>query len=132
MAVSRLSARKALSSSVGTVDQPRRLAVGEQRERGVHQRDLGLGVLVAGLALLRSGVDPPFEAGEVGQHQLGFDRLGVGDRIDLALDMGDVAVLEAAQHMDDGVDLADIGEELVAEALRPWRRRAPARRCRRS
>ena len=30
--------------------------------------------------------------------------------------MGDVAVLETAQHMDDGIDLADIGEELVAEA----------------
>ncbi len=32
-----------------------------------------------------------------------------------ALDMGDVVILEAAQHMDDGVDLADVGEELVAE-----------------
>src|SRR5258707_7383395 len=31
--------------------------------------------------------------------------------------MGDVAVLEAAQYMRDGVDLADMGEELVAEAL---------------
>ncbi len=29
--------------------------------------------------------------------------------------MGDVVVLEAAQHMRDGVDLADIGEELVAQ-----------------
>ena len=31
--------------------------------------------------------------------------------------MGDVAALEAAQHMDDGVDLADVGEELVAQAF---------------
>jgi hypothetical protein len=31
--------------------------------------------------------------------------------------MGDVAALEAAQHVDDGVHLADVGEELVAEAL---------------
>ena len=29
--------------------------------------------------------------------------------------MGDVAALEAAQHVDDRVDLADVGEELVAE-----------------
>ena len=29
--------------------------------------------------------------------------------------MGDVAVFEAAQHMGDGVDFADMGEELVAE-----------------
>ena len=31
--------------------------------------------------------------------------------------MGDVAVLEAAHHVHDGVDLADGGEELVAEPL---------------
>jgi hypothetical protein len=55
------------------------------------------------------------QAFEVGEHQLGLDRLGVGDGIDAALDMGDVAVLEAAQHVHDGIDLADIGEELVAE-----------------
>ena len=29
--------------------------------------------------------------------------------------MGDVAALEAAQHMDDGIDLADVAEKLVAE-----------------
>ena len=29
--------------------------------------------------------------------------------------MGDVVIFEAAQHMRDGVDLADVGEELVAE-----------------
>jgi hypothetical protein len=60
---------------------------------------------------------PLFQAVEIGQHQLGLDRLGVAHRIDAAFDMGDVAVLEAAQHMDDGVDLADIGEELVAQPL---------------
>ena len=31
--------------------------------------------------------------------------------------MGDVAILEAAHHMHDGIDLADVCEELVAEAL---------------
>ena len=31
--------------------------------------------------------------------------------------MGDVGILEAAHHMRDGVDLADVGEELVAEAF---------------
>ena len=34
-----------------------------------------------------------------------------------AFDMGDVAVLETAQDVDDGVGFADIGEELVAQAL---------------
>ena len=34
-------------------------------------------------------------------------------------DMGDVGILEAAHHVRDGVDLADMGEELVAEAFAP-------------
>lgn len=59
--------------------------------------------------------DAALEAVEVGEHQLGFDRLGIGHRVDAALDMGNVVILEAAQHMHDGVDLADVGEELVAQ-----------------
>ena len=66
--------------------------------------------------LLESG-DALLEALQIGEHQFGLDRLGVGDRIDAALDMGDVAFLEAAQHMDDRIDLADIAEKLVAEPL---------------
>ena len=31
--------------------------------------------------------------------------------------MGDIVILEASQDMDDGVHLADVGVELVAEAL---------------
>jgi hypothetical protein len=52
---------------------------------------------------------------EVGEHQLGLDRLGIRDRIDLALDVRHVTVGEAAQHVDDRVHLADVAEELVAE-----------------
>ena len=33
--------------------------------------------------------------------------------------MGDLAVLEAAQHMQDGIHLADRAEETVAQALAP-------------
>ena len=39
--------------------------------------------------------------------------------------MGDVVILEAAQHMHDGVDLADVGEELVAQ---PFALEAPRTR----
>ena len=34
--------------------------------------------------------------------------------------MLDVVVLEAAEDVDDGVDLADVAEELVAEPLAIW------------
>ena len=57
------------------------------------------------------------DAFEIGEHQFGFDGLGVGDGIDVAFDMGDVVVLEAAQHVGDGVDLPDVGEKLVAQPL---------------
>ena len=53
----------------------------------------------------------------VGERELGVDHLDVGDRIHAVVDVDDVAVLEAAHHVGDGVGLADVGEELVAEAL---------------
>ena len=40
--------------------------------------------------------------------------LRIGHRVNPALHMGDVGILETAQHMGNGVDLADIGEKLVA------------------
>ncbi len=94
-----------------------RLAFVQQLDDGFHDRQLRHGILVlAGGALARL-LDAALEAFEVGEHQLGLDRVGIADRIDAAFDMGDVVVLEAAQHMHDGIDFADIGEELVAEAF---------------
>ena len=49
--------------------------------------------------------------------QLSVDDFLVADRIDAAIDMHDAVVVEAPQHMYDGVALADVGEELVAQAL---------------
>src|SRR5690606_5603760 len=62
-------------------------------------------------------VERLLHAVQVGQGQLGVDGVDVGDRIDLAGDMDDVAVLEAAHHVGDRIDLADVGQELVAQAL---------------
>ena len=47
-------------------------------------------------------------------------------------DVMDVGVLEAADDLHDGVDLADVRQELVARALRPGSRLSPGRRCRRT
>jgi hypothetical protein len=49
--------------------------------------------------------------------QLGLDDLDVGDGVHLASHVDDVLVLEAAHHVDDGIGLADVAEELVAQAL---------------
>ena len=79
--------------------------------------ELRLGFLVLAFRLFLDGGAAAFEAFEVGKHQLGFDRLGIRDRIDAAFHVGNVIVFEAAQHIGDGVAFADIGEELVAEPL---------------
>jgi len=75
------------------------------------------GLLVAGTAELVGAVDLLFHAGQVGQAQLGLDHLDVGDRVDLVVHVDDVVVVEAAHHVDDGVGLADVRQELVAQAF---------------
>ena len=111
------------------LDEARGLAVAQQRERAVDQIERFLRLLVLAADALLQRVDAPLQAVEVGEHQLGLDRLDVGDRIDLAADMRHVRIVEAAHHMRDGVDLADVAEELVAEPFALARRRSPARRC---
>ena len=59
---------------------------------------------------------------DVGQHQLGVDDVDVPGGIDAAVYMDDVLVLKAAHDVDDGVHLADVAEELVAQALAPGSR----------
>ena len=46
-----------------------------------------------------------------------IDNLLVAHGINRAVDMGDIVVVEAAEHMYDGIGLADVGQELVAQAL---------------
>ena len=93
---------------------PAGLQGGEDR---LHQRSLCGALAVPASGFLLQGGQAAFQAVEVGQHQLGLDRLGVADWVDAAFHVGHVPILEAAQHVDDGVHFADVGEELVAEAL---------------
>ena len=62
-------------------------------------------------------VDAALEDVQVGEDQLQVDDLDVAFGADAALDVDNLAVLKAAHHMDDGVHLADVGEEFVAQAL---------------
>jgi hypothetical protein len=101
---------------LGDLDHAGGLAV-LQRGARLHQAFLLHRLLVAAAHLADDVLQPLLDALQIGQHQLGLDGLGIGDGIDAALHMGHVAILETAQDMGDGVDLADIGEELVAEPL---------------
>ena len=53
----------------------------------------------------------------IGEDELQVDGLDVPLGVDAALHVDDVVVFEAADHVDDGVHLPDIGEEFVAQAL---------------
>ena len=74
----------------------------------------GLTVLVvAGLLLQpRQGL---VQRLQVGEDQLGLDDLDVGARIDMSVDVHDVVVGEHPHDLADGVALANVGQELVAQ-----------------
>ena len=88
----------------------------ERDLRGLGGLDRGGQVLVA-LGLLLQPRDRLLQRLQVGQDQLGLDRLDVAGRVDLAVDVGDVLVAEDAGHLADRGRLPDVGEELVAQAL---------------
>jgi hypothetical protein len=80
-------------------------------------RILLAGLLAAGLGDLGELHDALLDDLEIGKAELRLDDLDVAQRVDAALDMRDVRVLEAAHDMGDRIDLADVLEELVAKAL---------------
>lgn len=65
----------------------------------------------------RSTVNTALEHLHIRENQLKVDRLNVPQRVDAALDMDDVVVLETAYHVDDRVHLTDVGQEFVAETF---------------
>lgn len=54
---------------------------------------------------------------EVCEQQFGFDDLCVVNRIDTAVNVHHVGILEASQYVENRIDLADVSEELVAESF---------------
>ena len=102
---------------LGHADRARRPACLQRLPRRLEQPVLVERLLVAALDLAGQVRKPLLDRLQIGQHQLGLDRGRIRDRVDTPLDMGDVVILETAQHMGDRIDLADIGQELVAQAL---------------
>ena len=74
-------------------------------------------LLVAALHGLLGLVDAPLHHLDVRHDQLQVDDVNVPDGVGGAFHMGDVTVVKAAHHMDDGVGGADVGQELVAKTL---------------
>lgn len=78
---------------------------------------LELGDLVAYLSGLEGLGDAALDGLQVLDEELVVDDFLVAHGVDGAVDVGDVVVVEAAEHVDYGIGLADVGQELVAEAL---------------
>ena len=77
----------------------------------------GAGLLVAGLGGLGEAGGPVGNDLQVAQNQLGVDGLDVAQGVHAAVHMHDVGAAEAAHHMHNGVTLADVAQELVAQTL---------------
>ena len=105
------------------IQHPRGLAVPQQFQCTGHQFHICLQHLVAGSEPLLKRHVALLQTVQIGNHQLGLDRLRVRHRVDASVHMGDVIILEAAQHVDDGIHFTDVTEELVAQTL-PLRRAA--------
>ncbi len=84
---------------------------------GFDDGDEDEGIFVASAGQLAELVDAFFGGFEVSEDEFGVDGVDVAEGIDTAFNVGNVAALEAADDVEDGVDFADMGEELVAEAF---------------
>ena len=60
--------------------------------------------------------DRALESLHVGEDQFGFNDLDIGSGVDVAVDVHDVVVIEDPDDLTDRVALADVGQELVAQA----------------
>ncbi len=94
-----------------------RPALVQHRQQLFEHSQLGFGFLVAALGDPLYPLDRLLDGFQVSQGQLGVDHLDVGRRVYLVGDVDDVAVFEAAHHVGNGVGLADVGQELVAQAF---------------
>ena len=77
-----------------------------------HQR---CSLLVAALGFLVQLFPPPLDRIEIREDQLCGNCLDISHGIDAALNVMDVVVLEAADHVNDGIDFTDVAQKLVAE-----------------
>ena len=83
----------------------------------LEERQLNDGFLVARLRIFLRLAHALGDRLQVGEHEFGRDHLDVTHRINAAHGMDDIGILKAADDLHDGVDLADGGEKLVAQAF---------------
>jgi len=81
------------------------------------QGEFGLGLHIAAAGVFGQLVFAFLEGGHVGEDQLGIDHFDIADRVHCAGHVMNVLVLKATDDLHDGIDFADMAEELVAESF---------------
>ena len=76
-----------------------------------------LSVLVTRRSLLLHLTNAALDCFEIFELQLGVDNALIAHGVDRAVDVSDVLVVEAAQHVDNCVGIANVGEELVTQTF---------------
>ena len=95
-----------------------RLALRQRIFDAHHQVVLHLGILVrAYLGKFGNLGQTCLDGLQILELKFRVDDFLVADRIDRAIHMHHIVVVKATKHVDDGIRLADIGEELVAKAF---------------
>ncbi len=104
-----------LLRSIGQIAQP--FAFVQQPDQLLEKGHFKDGFLVAGPDFLFGLLFAPVERLQIGQHQLCFNHPDVPQGIDASVDVHNIRAVEAADHMEQRVDLADMPQKLIAEPL---------------
>src|SRR5258705_7994428 len=83
----------------------------------LEQDQLGLCFFVAGAGGLARLVEPPLHHRQIRKGELAGNDVVIAHRIDGTHDMHDIRILKRPNHVHDGVDFADVRQELIAEAF---------------
>lgn len=87
------------------------------REKAVDEFDVFSSFLIAPAGFFNALFFLAFEGGKVGKDEFSINDLDIAEGIDGTHVVDDVFVLETTNDMNDGINLANVGEEFVAKAL---------------
>ena len=102
---------------VADIQGERRFALVQMRQQPVNQRDFGLRFRIPHPRFFLLGRALLLQSGQICQDQLRRNRLDVPHRINRAGHMVDVAILKTADHLHNGVHLANMTEKLISQSL---------------
>ena len=75
------------------------------------------GFLVTAAHFAHNVLESFFNTFHIGQHELCVDGIGICNGINVVRDMHHITIFKTADHMGNGIGLADIGQKLIAQPL---------------